>query len=82
LDRRGHHDDRWSAALELAEQPGSRDPVDPRHPDIHQDDVGMRAPRLRDRRRPVVRLADHGDVRFGLKDRPQATTDEWLVVNQ
>jgi len=28
------------------------------------------------------RRKHHGDVRFGLKDRPQATTDEWLVVNQ
>jgi hypothetical protein len=72
----------WSPAVELAEQPGSRDPVDTRHPDVHQDDVGMGAPCLRDRRRAVIRLADHGDVRFGLEDRPQAAADERRVVDQ
>jgi hypothetical protein len=37
---RGDHDDRGAAAIELAEEPGGRDPVDTRHADVHQHDVG------------------------------------------
>ena len=79
---RGHHDDRRAAAVELAEQASGRDPVDPRHPHVHQHDVGTGTAGLRDGRRAVVRLADHDDVRLGLEDRAQAAPDERLVVDQ
>ena len=59
---------------------GRLDPVEHRHADVHQHDVGPQPARCGDGLLAVAGLADHGRVRLGLEDLAQADADERLVV--
>jgi len=66
----------------VAQDPSRLEPVQPRHPDVHQHDVGLQVASELDRLGAVARLADHLDVRFRLEDQPEAGADERLVVGE
>src|SRR6185437_14869737 len=56
------------------------DPVDARHPDVHQDDVGLEAARELDRFEPVAGLAYDGQIGLTREDHPEPGPHELLVV--
>jgi PAS domain S-box-containing protein len=65
----------------LARQPAGRlDPVHPRHPDVHQHDVGHVQRRGLDRLRPVSGLGHDLDVAGRLQHRLEAGAHHRLVV--
>ena len=64
-----------------ADGDGRGQPVEPRHPDVHQHDVGPAAAHRLDGVGAVVGLADHGDVVGRLEDHPQPGPDQRLVVD-
>ena len=68
---------RTLAAGELA---GRLDPVEPRHADVHQDDVGTQAAHQLDRLLAVGRLADHFDPRCRVEHAAEARPGDRLVV--
>jgi hypothetical protein len=49
----------------VGEIPGCRHTVEPRHPDVHHDDVRAEARGQFDRLKSVGGLTDHVDVRLG-----------------
>ena len=59
---------------------GRLEPVEARHPDVHQDDVGSVPPGEPDGRLAVGGLGDDVDIRLGLEDHPEAGPDQRLVV--
>ena len=59
---------------------GRLDPVEHRHPDVHQNEVGTQAARLGDSFRTVARLADDLRLRLGVEDLAQADAHERLIV--
>ena len=59
---------------------GRGEPVELRHPDVHQHDLGLRECRLTDRLVAVLGLGDDLDVTLGLQDHPEAGAHELLVV--
>src|SRR5215468_9270107 len=63
-----------------ADPRGGFDPVQVRHPDVHQHQVGLEPRGLADGRQPVGGLADHLEVLDALQDGAQAGADEFLVV--
>src|SRR5215831_8969467 len=63
-----------------ADPRGGFDPVQVRHPDVHQHQVGLELRGLADGRQPVGGLADHLEVLDALQDGAQAGADEFLVV--
>src|SRR6476661_781397 len=63
-----------------ADYPGRFQPVQMRHPDVHQDDVGPFLPGQRDRLGAVAGLADDLEVRRGINEHPEAAAHERLVV--
>ena len=65
----------------LGEAAGRLDPVELRHPHVHQDDVGQQPQRLVDAGAAVVGLADDLDVLLGVEHRRQAAADQRLVVD-
>lgn len=76
----GEDDDpRPVGAVAVEDPPGRLDAVHPRHPDVHEDDVGPGTPDGRDRLGPVGRLGRHLDA-VGGEDHPEARTHQGLVV--
>src|SRR6185437_1014608 len=63
-----------------ADYPGRFQPVQMRHPDVHQDDVGPFLSGQRDRLGAVAGLADDLEVRRGIDEYPEAAAHERLVV--
>ena len=64
----------------LHDPPGGLEPVDGRHADVHEDDVGPGATRSVDGLGAILGLADHVEVGLGLEDHPKAGAHERLVV--
>ena len=60
--------------------PRRLDPVDARHPDVHQDHVGLELGREAHRLRAVLGLADDLEVVARLEDQAEAAAHERLVV--
>jgi len=80
VERRQHH---HPGGAELRNQPSSGlDPVEYRHPDVHQDQVGPGFQRTRDGLVSIGRLGDYLDVGLRLEDEPEAAADEGLVVGE
>ena len=70
-----------AAGLGGARDPAGRlDPVEHGHPDVHQDDVRVGAPRGADRFRAVRGLAGHGEAGGRGDDPAQTGPDKCLVV--
>ena len=69
------------ASVRRQQPPGGLDPVQLRHADVHQHDVGLqlRAPRST-ASSAVGGLADHVDVVLGVEDHAEAGAHERLVV--
>ena len=66
----------------VADEPARRlEPVEVRHPDVHQDHVRRMLARRIERLQPVARLPDDLDPRLGLEDHPEAGAHERLVVH-
>ncbi len=61
--------------------PGRLDPVEVRHADVHEDDVGHRLPVALERLDAVGRLGDDLQVGLGVEDHAEAGADECLVVH-
>jgi hypothetical protein len=62
--------------------PGGLDAVDARHPDVHQDHVGVQFPGQPDRLGPVAGLAHDVDVVGFLQDHPETGPHQRLVIGQ
>src|SRR5215470_20320468 len=77
----GQHEDAGGAAggHDLA---GGLDPVQVRHPDVHQDHVRLGLPGQADRLPAVLGLADDLQVRPGFQDHPEPAADQGLVIAQ
>jgi hypothetical protein len=72
-----------AGGAELRNQPPRRlDPVEHRHPDVHQDQVGPGLQRTRHGLVPVRRLGDDFDVGLGVEDEPEAAAHQRLVVSE
>ena len=72
---------RGPAAAAVDEPPGRLEPVEVRHADVHQDDVGVELAGCPERLLAVARLADDLDVRLRLEDHAEARAHESLVVD-
>src|SRR5215470_5685332 len=77
----GQHEDAGGAAggHDLA---GGLDPVQVRHPDVHQDHIGLGLPGQADRLHAVFGLADDLQARPGFQDHPEPAADQGLVIAQ
>jgi hypothetical protein len=75
----GQHEHAWRVRA-LHDPPGCLEPVDGRHADVHEDDVGPGATRRVDGLGAVLGLGDHVQVVFGLEDHPKPGAHERLVV--
>ena len=64
-----------------AQQPGGGDPVEPRHPDVHQDDIGVVQVDGGQDAVAVAGLADDLDLRGAGQHRRQSGTDQRVVVD-
>jgi hypothetical protein len=60
--------------------PGRLEPVQARHPDVHEHQVGTQAARQGHRLVAVGRLADDLDIRLAGQQHPQAGAHHRLVV--
>ena len=76
----GQHDDLGRDTGVDGELLGRLDPVDARHPDVHQDDVGREVAGPGHGLLAVGGLADHVEVGLDLEDHPEAAPDQRLVV--
>jgi hypothetical protein len=79
---RGEHEDACADAGVGLEPSRGLDPVDARHPDVHEHDVGRCAQRRLERLGAVRGLADHRDVVLALEDRPEPAPHQRLVVGE
>jgi len=79
VELEGRQDDDPSDARDLARR---LDPVDVRHADVHQDDVGALAADELDRLAAVGRFTHDLHVRLRLDDHPKACAHERLVVGE
>ena len=61
--------------------PGRLEPVEPRHPDVHQHDVGLELAHDPERLLTVLGLTDDLDVLLRLEDHPEPGADQRLVVD-
>src|SRR5918999_5977794 len=61
---------------------GRRDPVEPRHADVHEDDVGAEPADLVDCKPAVTSLADHLDRLVARQHRPEAGPHEVVIVDE
>jgi hypothetical protein len=79
--RSGQHDDPGRRLRGAGHNlPGGADPVEDRHADIHEDDVGVGGRRQFDRAGAVAGLADHLQAGSGGEQRDQSGPDQRLVV--
>jgi hypothetical protein len=69
-------------AVALDQEPRRLDAVEPRHADVHQDDVGGGDRETVERLASVLCLADHRHVGLGVDHHPQTGAHECLVVDQ
>ena len=80
VERREHQHLRLRRAHE---QPARRlDPVEVRHPDVHQRHVDRVAVDALERLEAVARLRDDLDVVLGVEDHPEAGANQSLVVDE
>src|SRR4051812_31163250 len=77
----GEHKDAGARARSC-EPGGGLDAVQLRHPHVHDDDVGVVPPGLREGLHPGARLADDLEVGFGVEHEPQPLPHQVLVVGQ
>ncbi len=80
VERRQHEDP--GRLVQRSDPASGLDPVDPRHPHVHQHDVAAQLPRLRDGLDAVARFADDVEPGIGSKDHPKARADEVPVVGE
>jgi hypothetical protein len=74
-------EDQDTGAVVSGEDPPSRlEPIELRHPDVHQDDGWIKPGRLGDRFEPVSCLCDDFNVLFASEQHPEAGPDHGLVV--
>ena len=78
IEGRQHEDPRSCPGV--VEPAGRPDPVEPRHPDVHEDHVRVRLQAGRDRLVPIFGLTDDGYSGLALEDEPEAGAHERLVV--
>src|SRR5205807_8120518 len=76
----GEDGHRWSAPVSQLAR--SRDTVHAAHPDVHEDDVGLRRPGQGERLRTVGSLTHDVEAVLWTQDPPQALTHEGLVVDK
>ena len=76
----GEHEHRGRMRL-CAQQPRGGDPVEPRHPDVHQDDVGVVQVNGRQDASAVAGLADDLDLWGAGQHHRQSGTDHRVVVD-
>ncbi len=82
---RGQHQDlriRGAAGARLGDAARRLDAAQPRHPHVHQHDVGRQLGGALHRLQPVDRLTGHGDVRLRVQQHGEALADHLLVVGQ
>ena len=77
----GQHDHLWRLG-HRTQRDGGLEPVDLRHPDVHQHHVGAGLLCKRRDRGPVRGFADDVDVRLPRQHRPQTRTHQPLVVHE
>ncbi len=82
LERREDQHPHRGVGLVGDDPAGGLDPVELRHADVHEHDVGPRAPHHRDRLGAVVGLAHHLDVVLGVEEDPESGSHERLVVGE
>ena len=84
VERRQDHDPRRATRRAVGGRPSEParrlEPIEARHPDVHQDDVGRVAPRQADGGLAVRRLGDDLDVGLRLEDHAEPGPDQRLVV--
>jgi len=80
VERREH--EHPGRILLLEQEAGRGDPVQLRHPYVHQDDIRLQLARQRHGLLAVSSLADDVDLRIGAQDHAEARADEPLVVGQ
>ena len=78
VERREDEDARRAARRD--DPPRRLDPVELRHPDVHQDHVRLELGRQAHRLVAVLGLADDLEIVASLDDQPEAAADERLVV--
>lgn len=61
---------------------GRGDPVQPRHPDVHQHDVRSVLSRSPDGLLAIACLADHDHVGFRFEHQAEADADEFLIIDE
>jgi hypothetical protein len=77
----GGEDQNPRPLIDIGDDPaGGFEPVEVRHADIHEDDIGDVPPGGLDRPAAVTRFADHLDVRLGVEYHPEAGPHQLLVV--
>ena len=80
VESEGRQDQDARGGLGADDPPGRLDPVEHRHADVHQHDVGPQPPRRCDRVLSIAGLCEHGQLGLALEDLAQADPDERLVV--
>lgn len=79
----GQHEHPAAVCGRVADDPPrSFQPVDPRHPDVHQDDVRLAPTDPVDPRRAVVGTTDHRERWIRGEDRLQTAARELVVVDE
>ena len=67
--------------VRLLEEGGGGDTVEPRHADVHEDDVRGQHPGPLDRLAAVGGLADDGEVVLGVEQGPQPAPDAGCIAD-
>ena len=81
IDVEGSHDEHPRDVPALSQKlAGGRHAVAPRHPDVHDDHVGVQSPGLCNCALAVVRLTDDLDVCLRIEDHREAGPHHRLVV--
>jgi hypothetical protein len=79
---RGQDDDPRRGPRSVQDLSSRSQPIELRHPDVHQDDVGSDTPDHIDGLATIHGLGDDRDVRLAHEDHPEAGSDEPLVIGQ
>src|SRR5439155_8100409 len=79
-ERREDQDLRRRARVGTGQPASGLDPVDVRHPDVHEDDVRLEPAYRLNRLETVGRLGHHLDVGCGLEDHAKPRPNQRLVV--
>ena len=81
IERREHQHADGVGHVRPGEASGRFDPVEDRHADVHQHDVGSEALDDLDRVETIGGLTDHLDVGLGVEDRLEAGAHDVLIVD-